>query len=148
LSIIMTLPVNRSIVIRKLVPADYRSFLNLIDENVNPSDFQRYMVNNYVLVMELDNALVGTGKLLVESKIRYGFSKVGHIEDVMISASHRGNGYGKMLVKELRDVAQNLGCYKVILNCHDHLIKFYESAGFQKTQSMMHLLFPQNFQSS
>lgn len=44
------------------------------------------------------------------------------------------------LVHIMKDFAQKLGCYKLTLECNDHLIKFYNKNGFIKEEN-------QNFMS-
>ena len=64
-------------------------------------------------------------------------SKCGHIEDVVTLKSYEGKGIGKYLTKILKDIAAELKCYKVILDCKDSNIKFYELNGFEQKEKQM-----------
>ena len=45
--------------------------------------------------------------------------------------SVRGKGLGKKIIDALVFLAEKCGCYKVILDCEEHNIKFYEKCGFR-----------------
>ena len=77
----------------------------------------------------------------IETKIIHNFGKVAHIEDVIVDNTYRGKGLGKMLVQKCIDYAQKLDCYKIILNCSDENIPFYEKCGFSKKENEMTLYF-------
>ena len=81
---------------------------------------------------------MGMGTLLIEYKIIHRFGKVGHIEDIIISKKYRGKGLGKFLVKNLMNIAENdFHVYKVILNCSESNIPFYENCGLEKKENQM-----------
>ena len=50
--------------------------------------------------------------------------------DVIISEKYRGLGLGKKIIEELVKIGINeFKCYKIILNCLDKNILFYEKCG-------------------
>lgn len=67
--------------------------------------------------------------------------KVGHIEDIAVASTERGNGLGLVIVKSLAALAQHYGCYKVILDCSEDNVKFYDKCGFTLKGSEMGLYF-------
>jgi glucosamine-phosphate N-acetyltransferase len=71
----------------------------------------------------------------------HNFGKIGHIEDISVSAAHQGKGLGKLLIGALSSVAQNLGCYKSILDCGAQNEGFYEKCGYHKAGTEMSLYF-------
>ena len=91
----------------------------------------------YVIVVE-DNSLpeseriVATATLLIERKFLRAGSIAGHIEDVSVKASQQGKGLGKVLIETLTALARNVGCYKVILDCEDRNVAFYEKCGYDR----------------
>jgi glucosamine-phosphate N-acetyltransferase len=98
--------------------------------------------SHYVFVLEDDNKIVGCGTIIVELKLLHGFSKVCHIEDVVIDNTIRGKGYGKYLIDYMVNFAKNLNLvYKIILNCSDDKIGFYEKCGFIKKSNQMAIYF-------
>lgn len=86
----------------------------------------------YVVVVEDTNVgqIIGTSTLVVEQKFIHNCALKGYIEDVVVSEDYRGKQLGKLLVETLRLLAQHLGVYKLVLNCKDRMIEFYESCGY------------------
>ena len=60
---------------------------------------------------------------------------------IVIDSNIRSQGLGKELIKKLRDIAIEKGCYKVILNCKDDKVGFYEKCGFLKKDNGMKIYF-------
>jgi len=85
--------------------------------------------------------VVATGTLLVEYKILRQCGKVGHIEDVVVDASQRSRQLGKTILAQLSNRAKEAGCYKVILDCSDSNVPFYEKCGFKRKEIQMALYF-------
>jgi len=73
----------------------------------------------------------GTATLLYESKLIHGCKKVGHIEDVVVSPNYRDQGIAKHLITSLTQTASET-CYKVILDCTEELVPFYEKCSFTR----------------
>ena len=89
----------------------------------------------HIVVASSGSHIVGTASLLTEQKISGKFA--GHIEDVVVLRSHRGAGIGSLLIKSLIKTAKQQKCYKVILNCSDKNIPFYNQFGFIKIDNGM-----------
>lgn len=81
--------------------------------------------------------LVGTASVLIEHKALRGGSSVGHIEDVVVDADFRGAKLGQRLVETLAAVCKDRGCYKVILDCGETNVGFYERCGFERKEVQM-----------
>lgn len=81
--------------------------------------------------------VVGTASLLLERKLIRGGALCAHIEDVVVAQSQRGKGTGKLLVNHLTQLAQERGAYKVILDCAEDNVAFYEKCGFEKKEVQM-----------
>ncbi len=81
--------------------------------------------------------LVGAGTLLVEFKFIHACSKVGHIEDVVVLPETRGKGLGLLVVNSLIEEAKKRRCYKVILDCDEKNVAFYERAGMERKECQM-----------
>ena len=107
---------------------EYAVFLSNLEKNVHI----------YVLQTEQEE-LVGMATIIIEKKLIHGGSKVAHIEDVVVDQKYRGMGYGKVLVNNLIRKSKKFGCYKIILNCHEKNIGFYEKHGFQQKNVEMSL---------
>ncbi|CCW68545.1 unnamed protein product [Phytomonas sp. Hart1] len=83
--------------------------------------------------------LVGTGSIIIERKFVHSGKRVGHIEDVVVLPSIQGEGIGKFLMRNLCEIGKEYGCYKIILDCKDSNIPFYNKLGFYKFETTMRL---------
>jgi bifunctional N-acetylglucosamine-1-phosphate-uridyltransferase/glucosamine-1-phosphate-acetyltransferase GlmU-like protein len=92
-----------------------------------------------IYVLKYENRIIGTGSIIVEKKILRNLSKVGHIEDVVIDEDFRGIGLSKYLIKRLIQFCEKSDCYKIILDCSNHLIDFYKKFGFEINANTMRL---------
>jgi len=132
--------------IRAITVDDYDSVYYLLQQLTDVGEYNqaRYVEyihqlseNIHIVVLCTPTHIIGLGTILIEHKIVHSFSKVGHIEDIVIDVSYNGNGYGQQLIQYLIDYAQQQGCYKVILDCSDEVKEFYKKCGFtQKNISM------------
>jgi glucosamine-phosphate N-acetyltransferase len=97
---------------------------------------------NYRIVIAEDNQnhqIIGSATLLIEQKFIHNGGKAGHIEDVVTRKGYEGKGIGREILKELIKIAKDNECYKIILDCDEKLVKFYEKLGFKKHSIMMRL---------
>lgn len=81
--------------------------------------------------------LAATATLLVERKLVRGGASAGHIEDVVVDARFRGTGLGRRMIDTLTDEARRRGCYKVILDCAEVNVPFYERCGYVTKELQM-----------
>jgi len=130
--------------IRKLkdTKEDYSAYTNLISQLASQYKIYDYEVfrefvkeldndhSSLIFLYEIDNKIVGTIKIIIEKKFYNEKCYVGHIEDVVVDNIYRGQGHGKKMVKFANDLCTEKGCYKVLLYCSDHNVKFYEKSGF------------------
>lgn len=97
---------------------------------------------NYRIVIAEDNQnhqIIGSATLLIEQKFIHNGGKAGHIEDVVTRKGYEGKGIGREILKELIKIAKDNECYKIILDCDEKLVKFYEKLGFKEHSIMMRL---------
>lgn len=95
----------------------------------------------WLIVDTVNQKIVGTGTILVENKLIRNYSKVGHLEDIVILPDYQTQGLGKMLVEHLCKIVEDLGCYKCILHCNPTLVNFYQKNNFSKYGCHMRLDF-------
>lgn len=93
---------------------------------------QRLRAGIRTFVALAGDRVVGTLSLLIEQKFIHGGGKVGHIEDVAVHRDFQGRGVGQALVPYATAEAGRAGCYKVILNCQEDRVPFYEKVGFRR----------------
>ncbi|ODO01620.1 hypothetical protein I350_06440 [Cryptococcus amylolentus CBS 6273] len=90
-----------------------------------------------VIVHRQTDQLVACGSLIVERKFLRNAGLVGHIEDIVVSKSMQGRKLGLKIINTLEDVGRARGCYKIILDCSDKNIPFYEKCGFKHKEFQM-----------
>ena len=95
--------------------------------------------DHQVFVYEREGEVLGTATILVENKLLHYGSRVGHIEDVVVDQNKRLSGVGKALIEKCVEFAKEKCCYKVILDCGEHNVAFYESCGFRAAEGCMRL---------
>jgi len=93
----------------------------------------------YCLVVDDGARIVATATLIVERKFIQNRNLVGHVEEVVVLKSERGKGLGVAVVQALNAVARNVGVGKVVLNCSDHNVEFYQRCGYEKSGLEMKL---------
>jgi GNAT superfamily N-acetyltransferase len=82
-----------------------------------------------VIVDKADDQLVAAATLFVERKHIHAGGSAGPIEEVVVSAKTQGKGLGLKLVRGLKEMGEQLGCYKTILDCGEAKVGFYEKCG-------------------
>jgi glucosamine-phosphate N-acetyltransferase len=88
-----------------------------------------------------DGQIIGATSLLLEQKFTHGGVLAGHIEEVATRKGYEGMGVASTLIKKAIEVAQENNCYKLILDCEDNLIPFYEKFDFKEKGNYMRIDF-------
>ncbi|KAG9786150.1 hypothetical protein KCU88_g2345, partial [Aureobasidium melanogenum] len=87
----------------------------------------------YILVIcDTTGTVVGTGAVIVERKFIHNMGLVGHIEDIAVAKNQQGKKLGLRIIQALDAVAENVGCYKSILDCSEANEGFYVKCGFKR----------------
>ena len=141
---------SEEIIIREVSEDDYyKKHLELYKESyaiepkaINIIDYKKYIKeqidkNNHIFVMETDNTIIGSATCFIETKLIHNFGKVAHIEDVIISQNNQGKGLGKNLIEYCIQFAKKNKFYKIILDCNDNNVIFYEKCNFERKGNMM-----------
>lgn len=97
----------------------------------------RQKIQTYVALM--DGKIIGTASLIIEPKFINSGGVVGHIEDVAVHQAFHHHGVGGKLVQHLLQVCRENQCYKVILDCAETVIPFYEKLGFHRWERAMRI---------
>lgn len=139
--------------LRKLETGDYnKGYLELLSglttvepDLISLKSFNKFVKklhdNHVVYVVEHMNQIIATGTIFIEPKIIHGCGTVGHVEDIVVSPEHKGKKLGTFIMNALIEYAKNKKCYKIILDCEDNLVKFYNKCGFIKKGLQMGLYF-------
>ena len=94
-------------------------------------------IRTYVAV--IDDQVAGTASIFIEPKFINSGGVVGHIEDVAVNPRFQKHGVGRALVQHLLEVCREFRCYKVILDCAEGVIPFYERLGFHCWERAMRI---------
>lgn len=91
--------------------------------------------NSIIFIIEKDNGqIIGSVTLLLEQKFLRAGKLAGHIEDVVTRKGYEGQGIASALIKKAMETAKENGCYKIILDCKEELVSFYEKFGFENSE--------------
>lgn len=91
------------------------------------------------VVVKDDGEVVGATTLLIEQKFIHNGGRTGHIEDVVTRKGFQGMGIGSSVVKKAIEAAREAGCYKIVLDCSEENVPFYEKLGFRRHEVEMRL---------
>ena len=126
--------------IRTIETSDYdKGYLELLSQLTDTpfltrEEFNKILqnINSEIYVIEKDNKIVASGTLLIEKKIIHKGGLVGHMEDIVVDKSNRGDKLGQKIVNFLINKAKEKGCYKIIADCKDELLAFYQKTGYER----------------
>jgi len=106
------------------------SSLSLCDNEQSPLDCLRQFEQKRSFCSEShrDCKAVSSAKGIAVSSTRGG--TVMHVEDLVIDSEYRKYGFGSKILDFVKELAKELNCYKVILNCNCKVIDFYERNKF------------------
>jgi len=90
-----------------------------------------YAVVSEVSEYPSQKVTVGFASISFKMKIRGGV--IGHIEDVVVDATHRGRGEGRMLVEALLEESRRRNAYRVYLESSESNVSFYKSCGLERS---------------
>jgi len=126
--------------IRKIKNEDYTNFLILLNKfrpigDINKEEFEdilkKISTNSIIFVMEYNNKLIGSVKLMIEQKIFHNMAIYGHIEDVIVDPTYRGKKLGKKLIEHVKNYCKEHNFYKIKLTCDPKIKGFYEKSEFK-----------------
>uniref|UniRef100_A0A6G1S5J6 Glucosamine 6-phosphate N-acetyltransferase n=1 Tax=Aceria tosichella TaxID=561515 RepID=A0A6G1S5J6_9ACAR len=104
------------------------------------------MVDVHYLIVVIEdkqtNKTVATSTLFLEYKFIHQCAVRGRLEDVAVLDLYRGKQVGELLVKIIVELArETYDCYKLTLDCHDELTKFYSKNKFVRGANMLQIRF-------
>eukprot|EP01089_Gocevia_fonbrunei_P002612 TRINITY_DN12539_c1_g1_i1.p1 TRINITY_DN12539_c1_g1~~TRINITY_DN12539_c1_g1_i1.p1 ORF type:complete len:154 (-),score=29.96 TRINITY_DN12539_c1_g1_i1:90-551(-) len=104
----------------------------VIEFQLNPNVYRIFVLED-----AKKKKVIGAASLILESKLVHACGKVAHIEDVVVDSTYRGLNLGLKLINRLMEEARKEKCYKVLLDCSDKNVPFYERCGFKKKELQM-----------
>ena len=102
-------------------------------EIINQNKFHK------IFVIECNDRIVGTLTCLVEPKFIRNMKGVCHIEDVVIDSQYRGKGFAGLLLRHAKQFVIRNNCYKIILDCSEDYLSFYEKNGYKRVGIQMEM---------
>lgn len=93
--------------------------------------------NHNIYVYILDDKIVGMITIFTEQKLIHNARCVAHIEDLVVDKNYLNKGIAKQLINYCLNSIDTEKYYKIILNCSENLISFYEKFGFDKKNIQM-----------
>jgi glucosamine-phosphate N-acetyltransferase len=134
--------------IRKLRKNDFEQFLPIINsftrypKSITREEFEDFYdkmpQNIHTFVYDVDGKLHGTAKVIFEPKFSNNLTFCGHVEDVAVLPESRNQGIARAMVDYIVKFCWEIGCYKIVLECNENLVKLYERSGFKtKGQEMV-----------
>lgn len=90
-----------------------------------------------IYVLEQGKKIVSCATLFLEPKFIHECGITGHVEDVVVSSACRGQGLGKKIIDFLTNEAERLGCYKILLDCSDKNVGFYQKCNYTRSGAYM-----------
>ena len=91
--------------------------------------------NQHVIVNIIDEKIVSSCVCVVIPNLTRNVRPYALIENVVTNECYRKKGYASECLDYAKRIAENAGCYKVMLltgTKNDDTLKFYENAGFNR----------------
>jgi len=102
-------------------------------------EFQLTRDTYFIVIIEdiSKKKVIAAATLFIEKKVIHSIGKCGHIEDVVVNSTYRGKQLGKRVIDQLVHIGGQMGCYKIILDCSEKNISFYQKCGFATKEYQM-----------
>ncbi len=103
-----------------------REALQAVYEQALKSENQKFVVGS------IDAEIVGFCSLTIKNNL-WQAGNLGHIDELIVDAKHRGQGIGQKLMAEITEIAKENHCKRIELDSAFHrkgAHQFYESLGY------------------
>lgn len=92
--------------------------------------------NHHIIVNVVDNKIVSSCVCVVIPNLTRNIRPYAFIENVVTQQDYRGKGYATECLNYARKIAEEAGCYKMMLltgSKKDSTLRFYERAGYNSS---------------
>ncbi|KAI8091731.1 acyl-CoA N-acyltransferase [Thamnidium elegans] len=107
------------------------------DEQFNYLKKHSHEYHTITITEDAKDQVVAVGTILVERKFVHKNGLVGHIEDIAVNNNQQGKKLGLRIIQALKFIGAKRGCYKVILDCSEKNVPFYQKCGFTQKEVEM-----------
>lgn len=92
--------------------------------------------NHHIIVNEIDGKIVSSCVCVIIPNLTRGIRPYAFIENVVTNEAFRGHGYATECLNYAKQIAEDAGCYKMMLltgSKKESTLKFYEAAGYNSS---------------
>lgn len=92
--------------------------------------------NHHIIVNEIDGKIVSSCVCVIIPNLTRGIRPYAFIENVVTDENYRGRGYATECLNYAKQIAEDAGCYKMMLltgSKKESTLKFYEAAGYNSS---------------
>jgi len=113
----------------------------VLDEHMTTIIFKRMVQQETQIFVAVHETawIIWCITIFLEQKLIRGGALAAHLEEVVVRKGYESQGIGSALLKTALAHAFDHGCYKIVLECSDQLVPFYEKSGFKKSEVGMKL---------
>ncbi|MDP3990746.1 MAG: GNAT family N-acetyltransferase [Candidatus Nealsonbacteria bacterium] len=94
----------------------------------------------WTIVAEKNNMVVGTATVLFQQEFFGNGTFMAHVENVVVHEKCSGQGIATMLMQAVDQEIRKRNCFRVVLNCSDDNISFYEKLGYERKGNEMRIV--------
>jgi len=88
---------------------------------------------HHLFVYDVGGKIVGEGMVMIRLNLSHGGRAVAYAENIVVDQSYRGQGIGAQLMAKIAETAKKHHCYKLLLDCSEQNVPFYQKLGFEIT---------------
>ena len=89
--------------------------------------------NHHIIVCEVDGKIVSSCVCVIIPNLTRNVRPYAFVENVVTHSDYRGKGYASLCLDSAKSIAENDGCYKMMLltgSKSDSTLNFYKRAGY------------------
>ena len=93
-------------------------------------------VNHHLIVCEVDNKIVASCVCVIIPNLTRNVRPYAFVENVVTHEAYRGRGYATECLNYAKEIAEQAGCYKMMLltgSKEESTLRFYGNAGYNST---------------
>lgn len=99
--------------------------------------------DHHIVVYELDGKIVSSCVCVIIPNLTRGVRPYAFVENVVTHAGYRGRGYASACLDQARRIAEDAGCYKMMLltgSKKESTLDFYRRAGYNSDDKTAFIL--------